>query len=108
MNNVTYIRYAESARINWAQNYAIHLDPTHKREWSELWTPKGDGLILRSMKTEFKFVGDPRRLGTPYTDADVAFAIAYDMARPHICLSQAKIPTIFVDRLLHTGRGDSF
>ena len=56
MNNVTYIRYAESARINWAQNYAIHIDPTHKREWSELWTPRGDGLILRSIKTEFKFV----------------------------------------------------
>ncbi|KAI9871936.1 MAG: hypothetical protein M1830_002239 [Pleopsidium flavum] len=55
VNNVTYIRYAESARINWAQNFAIHIDPAHKREWSELWTPKGDGLILRSIKTDFKF-----------------------------------------------------
>lgn len=55
MNNVTYVRYAESARINWAQNFANHIDPKHKKEWSELWTPKGDGLILRSMKTDYKF-----------------------------------------------------
>jgi acyl-CoA thioesterase FadM len=56
VNNVTYIRYAESARINWAYNYAIHLDPKHKREWGELWTPRGDGLILRSIRTDYKFV----------------------------------------------------
>jgi len=55
VNNVTYIRYAESARINWAYNYAIHVDPSHKSEWSELWTPKGDGLILRSIRTDYKF-----------------------------------------------------
>ncbi|KAI9724878.1 MAG: hypothetical protein M1812_000154 [Candelaria pacifica] len=55
VNNVTYVRYAESARINWAQNFANHLDPAHKREWSELWTPQGEGFILRSIKTEFKF-----------------------------------------------------
>jgi acyl-CoA thioesterase FadM len=56
VNNVTYIRYAESARIQWAYKYAIHLDPKHKKEWSELWTPKGDGLILRSIRTDYKFV----------------------------------------------------
>ncbi|KAL8975632.1 MAG: hypothetical protein Q9197_000107 [Variospora fuerteventurae] len=55
VNNVTYIRYAESARINWAQNFAKYHDPTHKKQWEELWTPKGDGLILRSIKTDFKF-----------------------------------------------------
>ncbi|KAF4632278.1 hypothetical protein G7Y89_g5841 [Cudoniella acicularis] len=55
INNVTYVRYAESARIQWAYNYAVHVDPEHKREWSELWTPKGDGLILRKMTTEYKF-----------------------------------------------------
>ncbi|KAL8962792.1 MAG: hypothetical protein Q9193_000858 [Seirophora villosa] len=55
VNNVTYVRYAESARINWAQNYAKYHDPTHKKQWEELWTPKGDGLILRSIKTDFKF-----------------------------------------------------
>lgn len=55
VNNVTYIRYAESARINWAYNYAIHHDPSNRTSWSELWTPRGDGLILRSMKTDYKF-----------------------------------------------------
>ncbi|MCJ1455266.1 hypothetical protein MMC28_005620, partial [Mycoblastus sanguinarius] len=55
VNNVTYNRYAESARINWAQNFAKYIDPKHKQEWAELWTPKGDGLILRSIKTDFKF-----------------------------------------------------
>ncbi|KAI9741116.1 MAG: hypothetical protein M1834_002829 [Cirrosporium novae-zelandiae] len=44
-----------SARINWAYNFAIHLDPGHRREWSDMWTPKGHGLILRSMRTDFKF-----------------------------------------------------
>jgi hypothetical protein len=56
VNNVRYTRYAESARINWAWNFAVHIDPKHKKEWSELWTPRGDGLILRSIKTDFKFV----------------------------------------------------
>jgi hypothetical protein len=56
VNNVIYTRYAESARINWAWNYAVHIDPEHKREWNELWTPRGDGLILRSIRTDYKFV----------------------------------------------------
>ncbi len=34
VNNVTYIRYAESARIKWAQNFAKHIDPKHQKEWS--------------------------------------------------------------------------
>jgi hypothetical protein len=53
---VTYTRYAESARINWASNYAVHIDPGHKKEWTELWTPRGDGLILRSIQIDYKFV----------------------------------------------------
>jgi hypothetical protein len=56
VNNVTYVRYAESARINWAYNYALHVDPENKDRWCELWTPRGDGLILRSMRTDYKFV----------------------------------------------------
>ncbi|RFU24868.1 hypothetical protein B7463_g11472, partial [Scytalidium lignicola] len=55
VNNVTYVRYAESARINWAYNYAVHIDPKNQEKWSKLWTPKGDGLILRSMRTDYKF-----------------------------------------------------
>ncbi|KAI9666292.1 MAG: hypothetical protein M1821_004227 [Bathelium mastoideum] len=55
VNNVTYNRYAESARINWAQKYATRLDPAHRDEWSKLWTSRGVGLILRSIRTDFKF-----------------------------------------------------
>lgn len=56
VNNVTYNRYAESARVNWAQKYATHIDPKHRSTWSELWTPTGVGMILRSIRTDFKFV----------------------------------------------------
>ncbi|KAL8708207.1 MAG: hypothetical protein Q9220_006877 [cf. Caloplaca sp. 1 TL-2023] len=55
VNNVQYVRYAESARIIWAQNYARYHDPLRRRDWEELWTPRGNGLILRSITTEFKF-----------------------------------------------------
>lgn len=55
INNVTYIRYAESARIQWAYNYALHHDPLNRSKWSELWTPRGTGLILRSIRTDYKF-----------------------------------------------------
>jgi hypothetical protein len=56
VNNVMYVRYAESARVNWAWNYAVHIDPGNRREWIELCTPKGDGLILKSIGVEYKFV----------------------------------------------------
>lgn len=55
VNNVMYNRYAEAGRIGWFHNFANILDPAHKREWSQLWTPVGDGLILRSIRTDFKF-----------------------------------------------------
>lgn len=54
-----YNRYAESSRVNWTNNFANYLDPTHKREWSELLTPRGDGLILKSIRTDYKFVSAP-------------------------------------------------
>ena len=34
----------------------MHVDPKNKKLWSELWTPNGDGLILRSIRTDYKFV----------------------------------------------------
>ncbi|KAI4927504.1 hypothetical protein J4E85_006015 [Alternaria conjuncta] len=54
VNNVMYNRYAESARVNWTLNFAAS-DPQHKAEWMELMTPKSVGLILRSIKTDYKF-----------------------------------------------------
>ncbi|KAF2629926.1 hypothetical protein BU25DRAFT_485010 [Macroventuria anomochaeta] len=54
VNNVMYNRYAESARVNWTLNFAAQ-DPAHKKEWLELMSPKSIGLILRSIKTDYKF-----------------------------------------------------
>ncbi|RPB21690.1 hypothetical protein L211DRAFT_743107, partial [Terfezia boudieri ATCC MYA-4762] len=50
-----YIRWAESARIVWAINYAQYIDPAHAEDWSKLWTSKGLGLILKSFKVDYKF-----------------------------------------------------
>lgn len=59
VNNVTYIRYAESARVNWATHFAVQAPvkkPEEKKAWQELMTPRGTGLILKSIKCDFKFV----------------------------------------------------
>jgi hypothetical protein len=56
VNNVMYNRYAESARVNWTLNFANTIDPANKTEWKELMTPKSIGLILRSIRTDYKFV----------------------------------------------------
>jgi acyl-CoA thioesterase FadM len=56
VNNVMYVRYAESARVGWTNNFAVHVDPEHKREWEEISTPKGVGMILRSIRIDYKFV----------------------------------------------------
>jgi hypothetical protein len=57
VNNVNYYRYAESARVNWISNFAVHVDPKHRDEWRDLMSPKATGLIMRSLKADFKFVG---------------------------------------------------
>jgi len=51
------MRWAESSRILWGLNYAQYIDPAHAEDWKELWTPKGLGLILKSIKVDYKFVG---------------------------------------------------
>ncbi|KAI3395683.1 hypothetical protein diail_980 [Diaporthe ilicicola] len=55
VNNTRYVRWAESARVNWATNFASHVDPAHRREWLELMTPRSVGLILKSIRVDFKF-----------------------------------------------------
>lgn len=55
VNNVMYNRYAESARVNWTRNFAA-MDQAHREAWLELMSPKSVGLILRSIKTDYKFV----------------------------------------------------
>jgi acyl-CoA thioesterase FadM len=60
VNNVNYYRYAESARVNWITNFAVHVDPAHREQWRELMSPKATGLIMRSLKADFKFVCNPQ------------------------------------------------
>ncbi|KAK1461479.1 hypothetical protein CPAR01_14284 [Colletotrichum paranaense] len=55
VNNVVYNKYAESARVNWLRNFATTVDPEHKDEWDQLMSPKDIGLIMRSIKTDYKF-----------------------------------------------------
>lgn len=53
---MTYVRYAESARVNLMRNYATYIDPAHRTEWTNLVGPSGIGLILQSIKVDYKFV----------------------------------------------------
>jgi len=62
VNNVTYVRYAESARVNWTRNIGNYIDQAHKKEWLGLVSSVGIGLILRSIKVDYKFVS-PRQDG---------------------------------------------
>lgn len=59
VNNVVYNRYAESGRVDWFSKLATYIDPAHAKEWRNVLTPQGDGLILRKITTEFKFVSGP-------------------------------------------------
>ncbi|KAI0139505.1 thioesterase-like superfamily-domain-containing protein [Hypoxylon sp. NC0597] len=54
VNNTNYIRYAESARVNWIIHFAS-VDPANGTRWRELMKPKGTGLIMKSIKAEYKF-----------------------------------------------------
>lgn len=51
-----YVRYAESARVAWLNNFGVHIDPSHQKDWHELATPRGTGVILKSIKVDYKFV----------------------------------------------------
>lgn len=80
VNNVTYVRYAESARVNWTRNIGLHIDPANKDKWTNLLNSTGIGLILRSIKVDYKFVSDnaTELLSDPCrTD----FTAAHDLAR---------------------------
>ncbi|KAJ0377616.1 hypothetical protein COL26b_004086 [Colletotrichum chrysophilum] len=55
VNNVVYNKYAESARVNWLRNFATTVDPENADEWNQLMSPKDIGLIMRSIKTDYKF-----------------------------------------------------
>ncbi|KAE8328288.1 Thioesterase/thiol ester dehydrase-isomerase [Aspergillus sergii] len=55
VNNVTYVRYAETGRVYMTRNFATHIDPAHKKEWMNIVGNTGIGIILRSIKIDYKF-----------------------------------------------------
>ena len=56
MNNVQYVRYAETGRCNWTRNFGTYFDVEHKKEWEEMLSSRNVGLILRSITVDYKFV----------------------------------------------------
>lgn len=58
VNNVMYNKYAEASRINWIRGLSEYRkDNTAEevQEYLQLMTPQSTGLVLRSIKTWFKF-----------------------------------------------------
>ncbi|KAL1898277.1 hypothetical protein Sste5346_003685 [Sporothrix stenoceras] len=55
VNNVVYARYAESSRVNWVNQIALHVDPARSDQWQGLMQAQTIGLIMKSLTTEFKF-----------------------------------------------------
>ena len=55
VNNVQYVRFAESGRCNWIRNLGTYVDPSHRKQWFESLSSKGTGLILKSITVDFKF-----------------------------------------------------
>ncbi|KAJ5781762.1 uncharacterized protein N7518_010245 [Penicillium psychrosexuale] len=55
VNNVTYVRYAETARVNWTRNMGNYIDTANKKAWINMLCNTGIGLILKSIKMDYKF-----------------------------------------------------
>ncbi|KAK6836730.1 hypothetical protein PG987_007225 [Apiospora arundinis] len=54
VNNAAYIRYAEASRVNWVRYFA-NVNPAHADDWRDLMNPRGVGLIMKSIKADYKF-----------------------------------------------------
>ncbi|KAI5289715.1 hypothetical protein KEM54_003367 [Ascosphaera aggregata] len=52
---VVWGEMVQTARTTWVQNLANRVDPTHRNAWMALLKSDGVGLILKSIKTDFKF-----------------------------------------------------
>ena len=55
VNNVQYVRFCETSRTNWTRKIGDHYDRPHKKQWDEMLTNKSYGLILKSIKVDYKF-----------------------------------------------------
>ncbi|RMD42649.1 hypothetical protein DV735_g2512, partial [Chaetothyriales sp. CBS 134920] len=55
VNNVQYAKWCEIGRTNLTRKYGKYIDPAHQQEWNDLLTSRGIGLILKSIKLDYKF-----------------------------------------------------
>ncbi|EEU38157.1 uncharacterized protein NECHADRAFT_7598, partial [Fusarium vanettenii 77-13-4] len=58
VNSVVYNKYAEASRINWIralEDYRKDNTKEEKQMYLDFLTPQSTGLVLRSIKTHFKF-----------------------------------------------------
>lgn len=55
VNNVQYVRFCETSRTNWTRQIGEYFDRPNKKLWDEMLTSKGYGLILKSIKVDYKF-----------------------------------------------------
>ncbi|OHW94406.1 hypothetical protein CSPAE12_07030 [Colletotrichum incanum] len=55
INNVMYNRYFETARVQFFRCHGQDVTAEEQKEWEDLPTPRGLGLILKTITTEFKF-----------------------------------------------------
>ena len=55
VNNVQYVRFCETSRTNWTRKIGEHFDRSNKKLWDEMLTSKSYGLILKSIKVDYKF-----------------------------------------------------
>ena len=60
VNNVAYVRYAESARVGWVRGVGMREGLREGgrgiEKWEELWSSRGTGMILRDIRVAYKFV----------------------------------------------------
>ncbi|MCJ1437387.1 hypothetical protein MMC27_006774 [Xylographa pallens] len=56
LNNVAYVRFAESSRVHFFSGIPPPgSSPEHNRQWKDTCTPKGLGLILKSITIDYKY-----------------------------------------------------
>lgn len=63
---MVYNRFAESSRVNWTLEFAENAKRGSKEEWLELMSPRSIGLILKSIRTDYKFVSAGSRHALGY------------------------------------------
>lgn len=55
VNNVQYVRFAESGRCNWTRQIGEYFDAPNRQLWASMLTNKSYGLILKSITVDYKF-----------------------------------------------------